>query len=58
MLDRISRAVRPEALTVGAWALVALMILAAYLHVLKAPFVQYRGLLRDRATALLGMRTE
>ena len=58
MLDRISRSVRPEALTVGAWALVALMILAAYLHVLKAPFVQYRGLLRDRATASLGMRSE
>ncbi len=58
MLDRLARQVRPEALSVGAVAVLGLLVLASYLYVLKLPLAEYRGLLRDRATAAVGIRAE
>ncbi len=58
MLSRLAKQVRPEALTAGSVALVALMSLAAYIYVLKPSLKEYRGLLRDRATATVGLRSD
>ena len=53
MLDRIAREVRPEVLTVCAWALVTLMILTAYLHSDPAKCTQHSKQKRESATAFL-----
>ena len=58
MLDRLVRLVRPEAMSLAALGLVALGTIAAYVYVLKQPLTEYRGLLRHRAGASIGLRTE